>query len=413
MNGQPTVRHRSIRRYAVLLAALALLAAGCGGGESSGAGGEEGPIKIGGTLGLTGAYSGPSAGYKAAYDYWLEQVNANGGILGRRVEMIIYDDESTPATAQSLYQRLINEDKVDLLLAPYTTAVGGAVLPIAQRSKMVLWNGGFVGIDLFKKSDWMVGAFTYQEPEYPRGIFEMIDEMPASERPRRVGILTEQNPFTLVVRDGYEGQGGVLNYAKERGMEVVLNEEYSPKATDVSGLIQRAKQANVEVFFALSLPNPAALIARTAHSLDFKPMIYCSCGSQVTTLPYWKDLGAAGNGVMATTMAWPTDDYPGIKELYEHLKRKLGYEELPAYATGGYAILQVLQQAVEGTGSLDQAKLREYVTGRTFQTVNGPMTYDEDGIPAFRELVVQYQKDHNEVVWPADRATGEAQIPMP
>ncbi len=142
-------------------------------------------------------------------------------------------------------------------------------------------------------------------------------------------------------------------------------------------------------------------------------MIYCSCGSQVTTLPYWKDLGEAGNGVMATTMAWPTDDYPGIKELYEHLKSELGYEELPAYATGGYAILQVLQQAVEGTGSLDQAKLRDYVTGRTFQTVNGPMTYDEDGIPAFRELVVQYQKDHNEVVWPADRATGEAQVPMP
>jgi branched-chain amino acid transport system substrate-binding protein len=371
------------------------------------------PIKIGGTLGLTGAFAGPSAGYKVAYDYWLERVNAEGGLLGRPVEMIIYDDESTPATAQTLYQRLINEDQVDLLLAPYTTLIGGAILPIAESNEMVLWNGGFVGIDLFRNSDWIVGAYTYQEPDYPRGIFELIDSLPEDQRPTRVGIATSQNPFTLVVREGYEGYGGVLNFAQERGMEVVMDEQYDPAMSDASGLIQRAKSANVDLFFALSLPNDAALLARTAQELDFNPQIYCACGSQVTTVPYWKDLGPAGEGIMSTAMAWPTDGYSDIEALYQHFKDELGYEELPAYGTVSYSILQVLEQAVKGAGTLDQATLRDYVTNRTFDTVNGPMAYDENRIPAYNAIVVQFVDGHNEVVWPPERATADPIMPVP
>ena len=90
---------------------------------------DDGPILIGGTLGLTGAFAGPSADYKLAYDLWLERVNAEGGLLGRPVEMIVYDDESTPATAQALYQRLINEDGVDLILAPYHHVYRGRYHP--------------------------------------------------------------------------------------------------------------------------------------------------------------------------------------------------------------------------------------------------------------------------------------------
>lgn len=371
------------------------------------------PIKIGGTLGLTGNFAGPSAAYKAVYDYWENRVNSKGGLLGRPVKMIIYDDESTPATAQALYQRLVKEDKVDLLLAPFTTFVGGAIIPVADANEMVLWNGGFVGIDLFKKSDWIVGAYTYQEPDYPRGIFEMIDSLPEDQRPKRVGILTAQNPFPLVVRDGYQGYGGVMNFAKERGMEIVLNEEYAMNTSDVSGLIQRAKAANVDLFFALTLQNDAALIARTAHELGFKPAIWCSCGSQVTSLPFWKDLGPAGEGILSTTMAWPTDSYKDIQELTTYLREELGYEELPAYGTVGLSILQVMEQAVEGAGTLDQEKLRDYVTNRTFDTVNGPMAYDEDRIPTYNAIVVQFTNGHNEVVWPPERATAEPIIPMP
>ena len=374
------------------------------------------PIVVGGTLGLTGAFAGPSADYQVAYDLWLEQVNARGGMLGRPVEMIIYDDESTPATAQALYQRLINEDDVDLLLAPYTTFIGGSILPIVEQNEMVLWNGGFVGVELFQNSDWLIGSYTYQEGEYPLSVFELIESLPEDERPTRVGIATAQNPFTLVVRDGFNGETGVLNYAEEAGMEVVVNEEYPGDVQDLSGIVQRMKAEDVDLFFALTLPNDGALMARTVEELDFNPTIYCSCGSQVTSLASWPDLGSAANGVMATGMAWPeSDDYPELDLLWETVQAELGYADMPQYIPVGYSILQVMEQAVNETGTLDQAALRDFVLGNSFETANGPFNYDDAGTPGYNAILMQYLVDAggNVVVWPEDRATGEPVIPKP
>ncbi|MDR7444814.1 MAG: amino acid ABC transporter substrate-binding protein [Armatimonadota bacterium] len=370
------------------------------------------PILVGGTLGLTGPFSGPSAVYKAVYEYWVSRVNREGGLLGRPVRLVLYDDEGKPAVAQALYQRLLKEDNVDLVLAPYTTLVGGSIIPIVESAGKVLWNGGFVGIELFKKSRWMVGAYAYQEPDYPRGIFELVDSLPPQQRPRRIGVVTEQNPFTLVVKNGYQGYGGVLGFARQRNIPVVLNEEFAPTVTDVRGLIQRAKAANVDLFFALALPNPAALLARTAHELGFKPAIYCQCGSPVTMLPYWRDLGPAAEGIMGTTIAWHTDRYKEVNTLHALLQR-MGYPELPSYATVALTILQVMEQAVKATGTLDQAKLRAYVVGRKFATANGVLQYDKDGIPSYNQVILQFLRGRNEVVWPPNRATAKPIIPMP
>ena len=151
------------------------------------------PVVVGGTLGLTGAFAGPSAEYKAIYDRWLDQVNKRGGLLGRPVKMMIYNDESTPTIAQSLYNRLIDQDHADLLLAPYTTVVGGAIVPIVMSHHMMLFNGGFVGMSIFDNAKgWIVGTYTYQEPDYTRGIFELIKTLPEAQQPKRVAILTAQ-----------------------------------------------------------------------------------------------------------------------------------------------------------------------------------------------------------------------------
>jgi branched-chain amino acid transport system substrate-binding protein len=344
---------------------------------------------------------------------WAEHVNAAGGLLGRPVELVIYDDESSPATANSLYQRLIEQDQVDLLLAPYSTVIGDAVLPLAERNEMVLFNGGFVSADMFRNSGWMVGSLTYQEPDYSRELFEMIDALPEPRQPERIGIATARDPFTLRVRDGFDGQGGVRAFAQERGIAVVYDEEYRADALDAAAIVEQAQTLDVDLFFALALAEEdAALLARAAHSLGFKPRIYCACGVQVTSLPAWNDLGPAGDGIMSTAMAWPADDLPALQALSQHAQSELGYPELPVHMTAGYTIMQVLQQAVEGVGAIDQAGLRDFVTGRTLDTVVGPITYDEDRIPAYTSLLVQYRGDHNEVIWPADRATSQPQIPI-
>ena len=397
------------RSAACALAASVLMFAG----TAMPAAAQQNPIVIGGTLGLTGAFAEPSTDYKAVYDLWLEQVNKKGGILGRPVKMIIYNDESNPTVAQALYNRLLDQDKVDLVLAPYTTFVGGAIVPIVMSHKKVLFNGGFVGINIFKNNKgWIVGSYTYQEPDYTRGVFEMIKSLPENQRPKRLAVFTAQNPFTVVVRAGIGGVGGALNYAKELGMSVVVDEQYPPNTTDFTGLVQKAKAANADVLLQLGLPNDTLQVGRTVQQQGYKPAIFCTCGSQVTTLKGWAGLGEAAEFGFGTTIAWPTQPFPGVAELGEVFKAR-GYATLPTYAIGGTAILQVLEQAVEGAKSLDQEKIRDFIQKNEFKTVAGNFKYQEDGTPFYSQILLQYQKGRNEVVWPKEYRTAEPVLRTP
>jgi branched-chain amino acid transport system substrate-binding protein len=373
---------------------------------------DEKPVVVGGTLGLTGAFAGPSAEYKAVYDRWLDQVNKAGGLLGRPVKMTIYNDESTPTIAQSLYNRLIDQEHADLLLAPYTTVVGGAIVPIAMSHHMVLFNGGFVGINIFDSAKgWIVGTYTYQEPDYPRGIFELIKTLPEAQRPKRVAILTAQNPFTIVAREGFQGQGGALNFAKAAGMSVVVDEQYPPNTTDFTGLIQKAKAGNADLLVELGLPNDELQVARTVKQQDYKPAIFCICGSQMTTLPAWPKLGDAGEGVMGTTISWPNQPFPGLADLAAFFKAR-GYDALPSYGVVSQAILEVMTQAVNGAKTLDQEKLKTYIQSNTFHTVAGDIKYQPNGTPIYREVMLQFLHGKNEVVWPAEYKTAVPVVPM-
>jgi branched-chain amino acid transport system substrate-binding protein len=373
---------------------------------------DEKPVVVGGTLGLTGAFAGPSAEYKAVYDRWLDQVNKAGGLLGRPVKMTIYNDESTPTIAQSLYNRLIDQEHADLLLAPYTTVVGGAIVPIAMSHHMMLFNGGFVGINIFDSAKgWIVGTYTYQEPDYPRGIFELIKTLPEAQRPKRVAILTAQNPFTIVAREGFQGQGGALNFAKAAGMSVVVDEQYPPNTTDFTGLIQKAKAGNADLLVELGLPNDELQVARTVKQQDYKPAIFCICGSQMTTLPAWPKLGDAGEGVMGTTISWPNQPFPGLADLAAFFKAR-GYDALPSYGVVSQAILEVMTQAVNGAKTLDQEKLKTYIQSNTFHTVAGDIKYQPNGTPIYREVILQFLHGKNEVVWPAEYKTAVPVVPM-
>jgi branched-chain amino acid transport system substrate-binding protein len=365
------------------------------------------PIKIGGTLGLTGSLSITAVEYKEVYDFWAKKVNAAGGLLGRRVSMDIKNDNSTAATAQSLYQTLISSDRVDLLLGPYATFVGVPVVPIARAANKVLFNGGFVGLQYFNQADgWMVGTYTYQEPDYSRGVFDSIASLPADQRPTKVAILTNNTPFTLVARDGYKGEGGVVNNAKKANMKVVFNETYSSTTTDFTAAIQRAKSAGADLFFVLGMPNDSDNIIKTEHVLGYQPKITCACGAQATTLPNWTQLGSATEGVVGTTVAWPTQKNNGAQDV-ESFSQSRGEKVVPAYDYVAYSVLQVLQQAVEGAKTLDQNKLKNYIHSHTFDTAVGKIKYQANGTPNYSEVITQTVKGVQQPIWPANIATAK------
>lgn len=391
---------------AAMVAACSSGGAGSSGASGSGSG-AGGPITIGGTLGLTGALSVTSVEYQAIYNYWAKQVNADGGLLGRKVVMDIKNDNSTPATAQSEYQSLLTTDQVDFLLAPYATFMGVPVVPMARAAGKVLFNGGFVGEQYFDQAQgWMAGSYTYQEPDYTRGLFDAIKQLPAGQRPTKVGILTNNNPFTIVARDGYQGQGGAVNYAKQAGMSVVFNATYSATTTDFTSAIERAKAAGVNLFIILGLPNDSDDIVKAMNVLGFTPKLTCTCGSQVTTLPNWSELGSATQGVVGTTVAWPSQNFPGAKDVVAFAKSR-GEHVVPAYDFVAYAILQVLQQAVEGTHSTDQNKIKAYLYSHTFNTAVGPIRYQANGTPAYSEVLTQTMNGQQNPVWPSSVASAK------
>lgn len=396
-------RMASVAGAALLLTAFGLVPA-----RAAGA-----PIVIGGTLGLTGAFAGPSAEYKAIYAYWLDEVNKRGGLMGRPVKMTIYNDESTPTIAQSLYNRLIDSDHADLLLAPYTTFVGGAIVPIVLSHHKLLFNGGFVGINIFRAAKGsIIGSYTYQEPDYTRGLFELLKTLPAAQRPKRVAIFTSQNPFPIVVRDGVNGEGGAINYAKAAGATVVVNEQYPPNTTDFTGLVQKAKAAKADMVLELGLPDDSLQVTRTIRQQNYKPAVLCVCGAQVSTLPAWPKLGAAAEGVFGTTASWPNQPFRDMAEVAAFFKKR-GYDTVPTYGIVAYAILQVIEQAVDGAKTLDQDKLKAYVLSHEFHTVAGDFRYQADGTPAFSQVVLQFLHGKNEVVWPKQYQTANAVVPMP
>jgi branched-chain amino acid transport system substrate-binding protein len=410
--------NRQRPRMLATLASLAVLAlAACSAGPTSGAtsgdGSQQKPIIIGGTLGLTGSNSGPSAGYLAAAEYWAEQTNASGGLLGRQVKLKIYDDESTQTTAQQLYQQLLDQDHADLILAPFTTAIGGAIAPIVRRSNKIIFNGGFVSKEVHEKFKNLASSWTYQDVEYSKAYFDMIAGLDPAQRPKTMAIVTAQSAFTLAALQGYDGSGGALNYAKAAGIDVVFNEKYDSKATSLTSLIQQAKASGADAFLALTLPNDGFLIAKTVNQVGYHPRFYCSCGAEVISLPNWKDLGAAGLNVYSTTLSSPELNSPGLAELAQHLKQTKNYDTVPAYAIAGYAALQVLGQVVKETNSLDQRKLWANLQGHTFETASGTLKYEsDDGTVDFGGLLTQYQDGKGaRVVWPTESADAKPVIP--
>jgi branched-chain amino acid transport system substrate-binding protein len=162
----------------------------------------------------------------------------------------------------------------------------------------------------------------------------------------------------------------------------------------------------------LGLPNDSLQVARTVQQQGYKPLIFCTCGSQVTTLSAWPKLGSAAEGVIGTTISWPSQGYKGLAELADAFKAR-GDDTLPTYAIVGYAILQVIEQAVEGAKTLDQDKLKAYIYSHEFQTVAGNFRYQQDGTPVFSQVVLQYLKGKNQVIWPKAAQTGAPVMPMP
>jgi branched-chain amino acid transport system substrate-binding protein len=360
-------------------------------------------IVIGCTLPLTGPFAAFGRYWVDVYKFWEEEVNAKGGLLGSKVHLIIYDDRSDSSTAVSLYTKLITVDKADLLVGGFTIPVL-AVMPIAEKYKMLYVQGGTNATSIINKNNYKYTVTTLTtDLNWTNPLWEWLATMPADKRPKRVAFVQQVNPFLQGLVAAATPKAAAI------GLEVVTTETYSSDTQDFTAMLQKFKAAGVDLLFGANNYPAGLSMIRTQAEVQYKPkLVYMAVGP---TVPEWaKDLGPRTENVFTSTPYWRSLKGGENENFVKAMETKFGYP--PSRDSGqGYTPLQVLQQAVEGTKTLDQDALRQYIATHEFSTVSGVMKFDERGYGTARNYLMQIQKGQQLIVYPASIKSADPVYP--
>jgi len=388
-----TMQHHAIQRAVNWLARLCAGLATCAllAGATWAQSGE--PIKIGYSMALTGGLAPNGKSALLAQKIWEEEVNAKGGLLGRPVKLIYYDDKSSPAEVPSIYTKLLDIDKVDLIIGPYATAMIAPAMPIViQRKKTFV---GLLGLAVNSEFNYpnyfaMIPSGPDAKPAFTKGFFDVA--MAQDSKPQTVAIVAADQEFSRNAADG------ARENAKKAQLKVVYDKTYPPSTTDFAPIVRAIQATTPDLVGVCSYPPDSVGMVRAVNEIGFKPKMIGGgmVGLQATAIK--TQLGPLLNGFTNYDFWLPVPkmDFPGVADLMKRYQARAaaeGVDPLGYYmAPWGYAQLQVLQQAVEGTKSLDDAKLGDYIRANTFKTVVGDVKFGKGGEWAeSRVLQVQFQ----------------------
>ncbi len=362
------------------------------------------PILIGAAVSTTGSNGRTGLYQQEAYLLWEEQKNAAGGLLGRPVRMVIYDDQSDPATGARLYERLLTEDNVALVLGPYSSSVTQAVAQVTERAGQPLLAAGASAGDLWAREyQYLFGVYSVAE-DYFKSI--ILDIAPAQGY-TTAAIIYEDTLFPTSTANG------AVAHCETAGIEVVVNEVYPAEATDVSSVLTKVRDANPDMLIGGSYLPDSVLITRQSKELGVNPRLFAfSVGA---AQPDFVDsLGADADYVLGPSMWEPQIESPGNDEFVAAYQAKFDRE--PDYhSAAGYSACQVLEAAVTQVGGLELDAIRDALLALELDTVlPGTFRVDETGkqighIP----LTVQWQDGEKLIVTPEDFAEGELRLPTP
>lgn len=392
------------------VASLLLAACGSAGGQAASTGGSgasqttsaggssSAPIVIGTTASETGVNSVAGLISLKGEQYGVAQLNKNGGLLGRKVVLKVYDDQSNPAMVAQLYTRLITQDKVNLILGPYAPALADAVAPIAARYH-------FLDIDPETATPPLGGSgWAIQAINGAGQYFKTLPKAALTSGLHTIAIVGLNNSF------GVDCINSVKAQAVATGLNVVYSGEYDPTSTNFGSTAAAIKNAAPDVVVQCSFYVDAVDLTRALASVGYHPkMLAESVGPAVPT--YSTSLGALANRVVYSTSWWPTLPTPGNASFVSGYKAMFGTE--PDYhAATNYSAIEVLSALVKKVGSLDQTKLREAAYSMTIPTVQGEFRLDSSGQPqGFVSYLAQYQGGTQVLVWPPSVAQAPIQVP--
>jgi branched-chain amino acid transport system substrate-binding protein len=383
------------------------------------------PIKVGCSIAQTGGLASIGKQTLLTMQIWAEDVNAKGGMLGRPVQIISYDDQSNPANVPPIYTKLLEVDKVDLIITNGTNLTVPA-MPIAmQHDKVVLTMLALAVNDKFKYPRYFQ-TMPYG-PHGPAAISEGFFEvaMGMNPKPATVALVGADAEFSKSALDGAREQ------AQKHGLKIVYDRTYPPQTVEFAPVIRGIAGVNPDILYVGSYPVDTTGIVKAAREINFRPKLFGGgmVGTQAATLK--GDLGELLNDVVSYELYCPAvaakfPEVTPLLERYQPLAKEKGIDPQGYYVPPfTYATMQILQQAVTGSGGLDQDKLAKYMRDTKFKTIVGDIKFGPDGEwdrqrllwVQFRGLkgqgMDQFANPAAEVVLhPAEYRTGELRYPM-
>ncbi|HTZ36638.1 MAG TPA: amino acid ABC transporter substrate-binding protein [Stellaceae bacterium] len=351
------------------------------------------PITIGFGMGLTGGLAAAGKAALLAMQIWQDDVNAKGGIMGRPVKLIYYDDQSNPSTVPALYTKLLDVDKVDFIVSGYGTNLIAPAMPIAiQHSRLFLGLFGLAVNSEFHYDKYfsMLPAGPDPKHAFSQPFFDVA--LAANPKPKTLALLAEDSEFPKNASEG------IRDIAKQNNLQIVYDKTYPPGTPDFTPIVHAIQATNPDMVFVASYPPGSVGMLRAATESGLKTRFFGGgmVGLQYTAMK--QQFGAKLNGVVDYDW-WipaPTMQFPGILDFLKKYQDKAGEAGvdplgwyLPPFA---YANLQVLGDAIVGANSTDQTKVADYIRSHPFKTIVGDISFGKDGEWSKpRVLEVQWQ----------------------
>jgi len=366
-------------------------------------------MTVGFSMSLTGKYAPGAAGQMQSYQLWEETVNKQGGIYVKKygkklpVKLVYYDDKSGTGTAVRVYEKLITEDKVDVVLSPYGTAIHFAVAPMAERYKVPIVGSTAASVkfrDIKTRYFWFITSCLADRQM--QALVDLLKHLGI----KSVAIIYAQELFPR------ENLQFLDPYVKEAGFNVLMRKDYPMGAKDLTTLLSEVKGKNPEAVIALCYPAGAFTITTQAQEVGLNPKFFFELVGPCVVV-FGPKFGAATEGI-ATMGHWsPKGKWPGAKDFYDRYVAK--FNKKPDYLNSvlAYTSCQILQQAIQKVGSFDWNKLRDYIANSEFQTINGPIKFTGTENMRTPSMILQWQKGEVEIIWPEATATAKPLYPKP
>ncbi len=363
-------------------------------------------VKIGVITSLTGSQAAFGEAHKNGYSIALDEINAKGGILGKKVELDFYDDQSKPDQAVQGVSKLVDQDHVTMLLGAYSSENTKAIInPVTTHQIPLLIPTATADNVMDSKSPW-VFRICAGANDYAKATIEFLKH---NGNPKTMAIVYEKTNF------GQANMQAMQEAAKAAGINVVATEEYEAKAPDYKAVLRRVKDKNPDVIYFCSYLLDATTLMRQSQEVDFNPKYYTSAGTGFAAAEFPTAKGAGKNAEYTFSVSqWLADaPWPGSKEFDAEYFKRTGTH--PQYhAMQAYQTLMTAAQATNNAKSLDASKVRDALKNINLKTsAFGPVKFDANGQNQHMVLITQVQGGKYVLVYPPNLAAAKPIIPAP